>query len=109
MDRKAKKIVWHWSGDPVFSFRCLYIGGAEKLPNGNYMVCEGECGRMIEVSPEKEICSEWVSPFIHDFKGKPNIQIFKARTYAADSPELAGRDLSGVSCAAINDAYKLGK
>lgn len=107
VDRKTKKIVWQWSGDPVFSFRCLHIGGAEKLANGNYMVCEGECGRMIEVTPEKEICWEWVSPFEHDFKGKPNIQIFKARTYAADSKELEGRDLSGESCKEINLRYKL--
>ncbi len=77
------------------------------MPNGNYMICEGECGRLIEVTAEKEICWEWVSPFEHEFKGKPNIQIFKTRTYAADSQELEGRDLSGNSCNQINSRYKL--
>jgi hypothetical protein len=69
------------------------------------MICEGECGRLIEVTPDKEICWEWISPFVHDFKGKPNIQIFKARTYAAESPELKERDLSGDSYREINGIY----
>jgi hypothetical protein len=107
VDPKTDKVVWQFSGDPVFSFRCLHIGGCQRLPNGNTLICEGECGRLIEVTPDKEVCWEWISPFIHDFKGKPNIQIFKTRTYGAASPELAGRDLGAADCEAINSRYGL--
>lgn len=107
VDPETNKVVWQYSGDPVFSFRCLHIGGAQRLPNGNTMICEGECGRLIEVTPDKEICWEWISPFIHAFNGKPNIQIFKTRTYAADSPELIGKNLDCVGCADINQKYGL--
>ena len=107
IDPTTDRVVWQYSGDPVFSFRCLHIGGCQRLPNGNTFICEGECGRLMEVTPDKDICWEWVSPFVHDFKGKPNIQIFKTRTYTAEAPELAGRDLSGAACAAINDRYRL--
>ena len=107
VDPKTGMVLWRYSGDPVFSFRCLHIGGAQRLPNGNTMICEGECARLIEVTPDKEICWEWISPFVHDFKGKPNQQIFKARTYAAKSPELEGRDLSGAKYAELNKQYDL--
>lgn len=36
------------------------------------------------------------------FKGRPNTQIFKTRSYAADSPELAGRDLRGAGYEELN-------
>lgn len=108
VDPATDKILWQFAGDSCFSFRSLHIGGAEKLPNGNVMICEGECARLIEVNRDKEIVWEWISPFIHDFKGKPNSQIFKARTYAADSPQLAGRDLSGdETCEKINQENRL--
>lgn len=71
------------------------------------MICKGECGRLIEVTADKDICWEWVSPFVHNFKGQPNIKIFKARTYSATGPELEGRDLSGENCAEINRQYTL--
>ena len=38
VDPATDKIVWQYSGDPVFSFRCLHIGGAQRLPNGNTMI-----------------------------------------------------------------------
>lgn len=107
VDPVTDRIIWQYSGDICFSFRSLHIGGAQKLPNDNIMICEGECGRLIEVNREKEIVWEWISPFIHDFKGKPNIQIFKTRTYAADSPELKGRDLTATDCSEINAKYGL--
>lgn len=100
-------VVWRYGGDICFNFRCLHIGGCQRLPNGNTMICEGECGRILEVTPDKEICWEWVSPFVHDFKGMPNCQVFKTRTYAADSPELSGRDLSGDSCQVLNAKWGL--
>ena len=107
IDPSDGKVLWRYGGDICFDFRCLHIGGAQRLPNGNTMICEGECGRVFEVTPDKEICWEWVSPFVHDFKGKPNVQIFKTRTYAADSPELKGRDLSGAHCKGVNERYHL--
>ena len=39
------------------------ISGAQRLKNGNTLICEGHGGRIFEVTPEKEIVWEYISPY----------------------------------------------
>jgi len=39
------------------------ISGAQRLKNGNTLICEGHGGRILEVTPEKEIVWEYISPY----------------------------------------------
>lgn len=39
------------------------ISGAQHLPNGNVLICSGEAGRLVEVTPEKKVVWEYVCPF----------------------------------------------
>lgn len=106
-DWKSNQLVWQYVPSPVFSLMSGHIGGSERLPNGNTLICEGESGRVFEVTPDGEFCWEWISPFIHDFKGVLNVQLFRAHRYAADSPELRGRVLNPNHWKDVNEKWGL--
>ena len=44
-------------------FYSPFISGAQRLPNGNTMICEGSGGRLIEVTADHEIVWEYISPY----------------------------------------------
>ena len=47
---------------PFFS---IYISGAQRLPNGNTLITDGDGGRVFEVTPSGETVWEYLSPY-HD-------------------------------------------
>jgi hypothetical protein len=56
-------VLWTYAGtpsEPIFS-RCC--GSNQLLPNNNILITESEHGRVIEVTPEKEIVWEYRSPY----------------------------------------------
>lgn len=59
------EIVWEYSigGTEKFQFFSHYVSNAQRLPNGNTMVTEGADGRIFELTEEKEIVWEYMSPF----------------------------------------------
>ncbi|MHB8104453.1 MAG: thioredoxin, partial [Dehalococcoidales bacterium] len=42
-----------------------FVSSAQRLPNGNTLITEGNGGRIIEVTAEHEIVWEYVSPYKH--------------------------------------------
>ncbi len=68
-------IVWEYSYNlgrpwiPIFGgdhrFFSLFIGSAQRLPNGNTLICEGVPGRIIEVTPEKNIVWEYLTSWVY--------------------------------------------
>ncbi len=65
IDPVKKEIVWQYTGmksgnTPFYSFN---ISSAERLPNGNTLIDEGQAGRFFQVTPQGEIVWEYVSPF----------------------------------------------
>lgn len=107
VDRSTRKIVWQFLGSPVFSFFSGHIAGAQRLPGGNTFICEGESGRLIEVTPECEIVWEWNSPFLHKFKSAWNVQIFRAHRYMPGDAELAGKNPHASNHAELNATWGL--
>jgi len=107
VDMDSGEIVWQFVSSPVFSMLSLHIAGAERLANGNTLICEGESGRLVEVTREGQICWEWISPFIHDFKGVAAAMLFRAHRYLADGPELAGRELDPAPFTELNREWGL--
>jgi len=57
-----KKIVWEYKGTPKNSFFSSESSNAQRLPNGNTLITEGEKGRVFEVTPHKEIVWEFYNP-----------------------------------------------
>ncbi len=72
-DPVTLKVVWEYSlatagyqsATPNVNYRFYsgYISSAQRLPNGNTLITEGADGRIFEVTPEREIVWEYVSPF----------------------------------------------
>ncbi len=67
---KTFDIVWEYSGKTAglilrhyFKIASPYLSSVQRLPNGNTMICEGETGRIIEVTREHEIVWEYINPF----------------------------------------------
>ncbi|NIO04590.1 MAG: aryl sulfotransferase [Proteobacteria bacterium] len=107
VDMETNEIVWQYVPSPVFSMLSAHIAGAERLANGNTLICEGESGRVFEVTRDCEICWEWVSPFVHDFKGIKAVMLFRAHRYAPDGPELEGRMIDGRGLEELNEKWGL--
>ncbi|MBN2418645.1 MAG: aryl-sulfate sulfotransferase [Deltaproteobacteria bacterium] len=104
MDRKTNEIVWQYYTLTPQSFYSFRQGAAQMLPNGNVHVTSTNSGHLFEVTEDKKIVWEYVSPV---FNGKtrcfdedgylPNMMmnmIHRSYRYAADYPGLKNKDLS---------------
>ncbi len=81
------------------------LGGVQRLPNGNTILCEGAHGIFIEVTPAGEEVWRYVNPI---GPGGPYVQgqtvpsnpvasdntVFRFHRYSASSPQLSGLDLT---------------
>ena len=63
LDPETKEPVWQYKGSPAYTFFSPHISGAQRLASGNTLICEGQWGRVFEVTPSGEIVWEYVSPF----------------------------------------------
>ena len=63
------------------------------MPNGNTLICEGSHGRVFEVTDEKEIVWEYVSPYFLPVQGGDSNVLFRAHRYGLDHPVFADKDL----------------
>jgi hypothetical protein len=92
IDPRRKKVVWkydHTEDDwdfpiqPKWKFNSPYISGAQRLPNGNTLICEGGTGRLFEVTERKEIVWEFINPdrkaIFRAYRYGPNFQGFKGK------------------------------
>ena len=92
MDMDTGKTIWEYQGWPQHTFYSPNISGAQRLPNGNTLVCEGRPGRVFEVTHSKEIVWEYVCPFFENYgREGPSNALFRSYRYTGDSPEIAGR------------------
>jgi hypothetical protein len=107
-EKGSPELVWSYSAKGRFYADLL--SGADRLPNGNTLVCSGTEGRIFEVTPEKAIVWEYRNPFGGDVPpsigragrrpppgsrspGVQPIALFRATRIAPDHPALAGRKL----------------
>ena len=54
------------------SFHSKFISSAQRLPNGNTLICEGNKPRLLEVTAEGEIVWEFHNPY-RNGNALPNI------------------------------------
>jgi hypothetical protein len=72
--------TWIYTAENPGDFLALNIGGAQRLPNGNTLICDGPHGVYFEATPEQDIIWEYVGPG----------NTFKVHRYAPDYPGLEG-------------------
>ncbi len=108
LDPRTGKVVWDWraqnvKADPV-NFYSSNESGAQKLPNGNWLItATRHGGHTIEVTPKKEIVWEFINPVGSGNKvystsprhgGISDLIVHKSLRYALDDPRFAGKDVS---------------
>jgi len=59
----TEEIEWEYTSQPKKKFLSKYISGAQRLPNGNTLICEGGKAHLFEVTPEGEVVWDFISPF----------------------------------------------
>ena len=112
VDPATSEIVWEYQGTPAYSFYSQATSSAERLPNGNTLICEGTPGRIFEVTRNKEIVWEYIYPFFAAGRVQtPGAQpdyvnsLFRAHRYGPDYPGLSGRDLYPDRYSNLNRLY----
>lgn len=90
---------WAYPQFPFLDFFSPNISGAQRQPNGNTLICEGNDGRLFEITPEGDIVWEYItaySQFGAVIQGENPIgnSTFRAYRYAPEHPAFDGRDMS---------------
>jgi hypothetical protein len=109
VDPKTDKVVWEYQANPPFSLFSPNISSADRLPNGNTLICEGMSGRVIEVTRRGETVWEWHNPFAQAVRGgQVSFALWRAHRYAPDHPALKDRVLDPARHRALNEQHGLG-
>jgi hypothetical protein len=77
--------VWEYTATPKESMKCWGLGSAQRLPNGNTLICspsEDHGGRIFSVTREKEIVWDYVYPEKDRETGQP-LLFYRARSINA--------------------------
>ena len=64
VDPRTNQIQWEYKTKPGWDFFSAFISGAQRLPNGNTLICEGMTGRLFEVTYEGELVWEYTNPML---------------------------------------------
>jgi len=93
----TNEIEWEYRPENPVDFVTTYIGGCERQPNGNTLICEGGMGRFFEVNTTGEIVWEYIVPFYNHRDtlspyGLSNCT-FRCHRYDPDYPGLQGKQL----------------
>ena len=104
---KTSEVVWEYETLPGWDFFSPFVSGAQRLPNGNTLICEGMTGRMFEVTVEGDIVWEYISPYFGDDEhfGRVNM-IFRAYRYGSDFPGFRGKNLDPEMYAWLNHLHR---
>jgi hypothetical protein len=66
----SKEIVWSYEAKPKTGFFSALQGSAQRLPNGNTLICESARGHVFEVNSKGEIVWDFWNPEMKDGKRK---------------------------------------
>ena len=93
VDPRTSEIVWRYTDQSIFEFFSPYISGAQRLANGNTLICEGCHGRLFEVTHEGETVWEYVSPHFFQEPGRVGLNnwVFRAFRYTEEEILLASK------------------
>ena len=73
------RIEWEYTAAPKESFLSRYISAAQRLPNGNTLICEGAKSHLFEVTPDGQIVWDFVNPYVKE--GTPQ-NIYRCTRYS---------------------------
>jgi hypothetical protein len=97
--------TWNYEANPTSEFFADHISGAQRLENGNTLICDGPAGRFFEVTSGGEVVWDYINPMTKDgplSQGDmtssrpgtgPGTQVFRVWRYPANYPAFDGREL----------------
>ena len=77
----SKQIVWKYQEQRESEFFSPRRSNAQRLPNGNTLICESDFGRLFEVTAQGELVWEYVNPFFNEGPNGLNNRVFRAYRY----------------------------
>jgi hypothetical protein len=83
----TKEVVWKYQEAILPNFYSPRNSNAQRLPNGNTLVNEGNFGRFFEVSTQGDVVWEYVNPYFGPASAPPNAQynnVFRMYRYAEE-------------------------
>ena len=63
LEPASGEIVWQYPEAPSDAFFSKWRGGAQRLPNGNTLICNGAYGTIFEVATDGTTVWEYISPY----------------------------------------------
>ena len=69
VDRTTKKILWKYQDPNPGTFFTPFMGGAQRLDNGNTLITEAAFGRVFEVTKEGELVWEYINEDFASYEG----------------------------------------
>jgi hypothetical protein len=91
---------WTYPEIPDTDFYGQAVSGAQRLPNGNTLICNGWQGDVFEIDSDNNKVWRYVSPtsmngrVASQGENLNDNQIFRAERYSPDYPGLVGKDLT---------------
>ena len=109
--------VWSYKANPPTSFFSGEISGAQRLPNGNTLICSGVNGTLFEVTAGGKVVWKYINPTGKDkiyaynsiIDVDPNKadqlmnEVFRVLRYAPDYPGLVGKTLTSLGTIETGD------
>ena len=97
----SNQIVWSYSSESNLTMFSQIGSGAQRLPNGNTLICAMQEGHLLEVTPDGQLVWEYINPVIPgdvvtvigDNLPMTNA-MFRAYRYGPDDPAFVGRDMT---------------
>ena len=104
------ELIWSYTAEPPADFYSVFMGGVQRLPNGNTLICDSTSGNLFQVTPDGKTVWQYVYPMDGDAPLKQgerlsiNVQgttnapannaVYRAYWYAPDHPGLQKYDLT---------------
>lgn len=106
VDPTTNTIGWTYATRPSWNFYSSFISGAQRLDNGNTLICEGMRGRIFEVSSAGDIVWAYVNPFFgHDERWGTVNTVFRAYRYSPDFAGFRGKTFTPEAHAWLSHLY----
>lgn len=81
------EVIWGYTAEKPTEFYAINLGGAQRLPNGNTLICNGPLGQFFEVTSEKEV----VWTYVNQIPDPLDSHVFKILRYGPEYPGLPFR------------------
>ena len=90
---------WNYSTEDSLSFFSPHYGSAQRLPNGNTIICMADSGSFFEITPTFDVVWKYINPVSQDgilFQGEPAVfnKVSRCYRFAPDYPGLINQDLT---------------